>query len=143
MGFRREIRQLITARAGSVSELSGSNGRPLQCAHRYHSKLEIYSTADNGIYLTDIEHLAHHLCHYQSPEEISLNLPENNQAICGLWNAIKKYNEEHDISLSDQQLLQLVAKTINSYPEFYGITVDNSLALQILTYIKLLTQAET
>lgn len=93
MSFSLDIRHEIKDRSGYLSELTGENGRPMECSHLYHGReIEEYNNPENGLYVTDIEHLAYHLLFVEKPSLIGLNKVENGRAIVSLYNRIEDYN---------------------------------------------------
>lgn len=90
--FSKPVRLEIKERANERSELSGENGRPLVCAHIMHRghKKGRYNYSENGLLVTDIEHLAHHKLFEQNPRRIGLNKEQNKEIISIL---IRNINE--------------------------------------------------
>lgn len=91
--FSLETKFQIKERAGNRSELSGESDRPLQCSHFDHSKKNPnYDSPDEGILVTDIEHLAYHVKYLRKPDKIGLTKRENRDAIKTLWREALSFN---------------------------------------------------
>ncbi len=103
--FTKPIRIEIKERANERSELSGENSRPLVCAHIIHrgNKKGRFDYSENGLLVTDIEHLAHHRLFEQNPRKIGLSKEQNNLSIFSLTRDVEKYNEGNDISKEETQ----------------------------------------
>lgn len=99
--FTKPVRMEIKERANWISELSGENDRPLVCAHFRHKggrKKGRFDYAENGLYVTDIEHLAHHKLFERQTEKIGLSTDQNDFAIYSLIQDIRAYNEINKIA---------------------------------------------
>lgn len=60
--FSQRTRHVIYDRAKGVSEISGKNTEPMQCAHLDHTHgTNYYNSPDNGLLLTLREHLMDHI----------------------------------------------------------------------------------
>ncbi len=119
--FTQPVKIEIKERAKERSELSGTNSRPLVCAHLQHrggrKKRSRYDYSENGLLVTDIEHLAHHLLFKNNPEFIGLATEQNDLSLISLVKNVRDYNEQHQIS--DEDTHKKLSKALNAWNEFY------------------------
>ena len=107
--FESRTKWEIKERAERKSELSGREDRPMQCAHLIHGK-KYNKNPEMGMYVTDIEHLAHHLMHQQRPRAIGLSRNANDGAIETLCKSVamdfgcEKMREEVGQAITDWEL---------------------------------------
>lgn len=107
MAFSIDIRHTIKDRSQYLSELTGENGRPMECSHLYHGReIEEYNDPDNGLYVTDIEHLAYHLLFAERPSLIGLNKVENGRAIVSLYERIEWHNRSNKLETDLEYMIQ-------------------------------------
>lgn len=122
MSFDNQSRYEIRERASNKSELSGRDDRPLQCCHLNHSReIEEYSCPDMGVLTTDIEHCAYHLIFRLNPWEIGMTRKDNEAAIRSLYCQIEKFNKKHMISMSGQDLFNLIEQAKDYWLYYLGI----------------------
>ena len=99
--FKPSVRRVLKKRAEDCSQLSGRDDRPLEAAHLNHCRTSgFYNKPSNGLLVTDIEHLAHHLFFRQNPELIGLSIKDNNRAIKALFDRVRSYDRKNHIFLS-------------------------------------------
>lgn len=103
--FTKPVRLEIKERANKRSELSGENGRPLVCAHIMHrgGRKGRFNYPENGLLVTDIEHLAHHKLFSQNSKRIGLSKEQNDLSVYSLVCDITKYNKENNVSEEETQ----------------------------------------
>lgn len=115
--FTKPVRLEIKERANDRSELSGENGRSLVCAHIIHrgGRRGRFNYPENGLLVTDIEHLAHHKLFAQNSRRIGLSKEQNDLSIFSLINDIEKYNRENNIS--DEETQEKFENAVKSWIE--------------------------
>ena len=94
--FSKNVRHEIKWRSEGRSELSGTNGERMVCAHLNHNKkCEKYNRADEGLYVTIFEELAYHLLHSEEPDKIGLQKDVNDSVIRGhLGELLRKHSTD-------------------------------------------------
>lgn len=107
--FGKKTRDEVIERAGGASELTGRTDRPLHASHINHNReSEDYNNPDNGILLTDVEHLAYHINHVGHARDIGLGENQNNWAVNILTgNVLARGVSSEEISTACQLALNL------------------------------------
>jgi hypothetical protein len=89
--FPINIREHIKERAEYRSELTGKVEEKMEVAHLVHGKKgKLNKDPRNGMLVTTLEHLAHHMFYQYNPRETGLTEAENNSAIASLWERLSK-----------------------------------------------------
>ena len=103
--FSMSTKSVIWHRAGSVSELDGTNHRPMECMHIDHHRGPDYDEPDTGMLVSDIQHLAYHTLFKDMPEEIGLAPHYNDWAINTLTQRIIDWNNANGVDYNCNSLL--------------------------------------
>lgn len=120
--FSTATRMEIRERADNRSELSGKDDRPLQCSHFNHKKKSpYYDVQEQGILVTDIEHLVYHLWFRKKPKKIGLCKKNNEKAIRDQWTNILSYENRELEHIYDD-----LFEAIDSWTEFFEERTDLS-----------------
>ena len=106
MAFPKKVRKEIVERAGGVSELSGRSDRPMEAGHLYHGVQEV----DNGLLVTDQEHLAWHELFMGRAGEIGLTEDQNNWACRSVLQRCEDFDIPRGIHTNYPAVLDAIKK---------------------------------
>jgi hypothetical protein len=130
MGLTKPVRLEIKERSNGVSELSSEEDRegekyirPLICAHIQHQGdkgKKLFDNANNGLHVTDIEHLVHHTIFRENPGRISLRTRQNETALIALTQDICIYNRKLGIPDYDDSVVKHYETAITNWLEKYS-----------------------
>lgn len=97
LAFSRQTKDEIKQRARQehdgrlLSEISHTNGVPMECAHINHSRsYPEYDSPENGFYCTIYEHLQDHI---NREGQNGLSIPDNRRAIRSLEHRVKVWEQ--------------------------------------------------
>ena len=125
--FDHRSRNLIWERAKGRSEVTGLNGRPLECSHIDHDRQSgYYQHPDNGLLLRDVEHLAYHIDFIGRARSIGLTEQGNDYAIEQIQKRVEEYNYNNAIEQFDSidivELSNIVQEKIITISRKSGLT---------------------
>lgn len=115
--FTSNKRESIRKRAVNASELSRRTDRPLECSHLNHKRGRGYQDVENGILVTDIEHLAYHLYHIHQPEIIGLTEVQNGWAMDRIRDRVTGFNYIKGI---ERDIEEEVGIALTRWEEYYN-----------------------
>lgn len=75
--FPKKQRDKIKKRAGGISEITGDDDMPMEASHLVHGD----NNADNGVFVTILEHLGFHELFMNRADRIGLTEEANNWAM--------------------------------------------------------------
>ena len=122
--FSYEAKQKIHGRAGRVCELSGETRFPKEAAHLNHSrKNKYYDHPGNGLLVTDIMHLAHHMLFVGNAEAIGLTENGNSWAVGQLERRVLDFRLRggfYQPETAQQELHRDLLPLFDIWLKFYG-----------------------
>jgi len=113
----REIRKRANTTGHEKSELSleGPGRNHFECAHLNHKKeTSFYDDPRNGMLIDVREHLSQHILFERHSELIGLNIHQNNQAINGIIDRIKRRASRLGLRLTRGQSIQTLRNEIEA-----------------------------
>lgn len=126
--FNKNSRDSIHARADECSEITGNDSRPLEASHINHRRsYQGYNWPENGVLMTDEEHMIYHQTFVGTASAIGLSERRNNEAIGALEQRVGQHNAENGITdLSPEARTSLARKIMTVVSKICRQTDQNN-----------------